>query len=245
MSLDRKEILKKLKAFSERTVENGCSEAEAMAAAKAMQSLQNKYNLTLTQLDIELTEYTQDQMKIGNRVRHPVWCALYGLQYFCEVRIQGCEGSINILGQRHCVDNAIYLVSTLMSAMELEYLNYKNSWEYDEEVNYNRTHPRRVRSNFMNSMGYRLNVRLMDMYKANKKQDSVQANKATDGTALVVLAENALDDYRSKHWGKGRTGNSRSTGSGSASNAGRAAANRVGLNKGVRSGGTVSGYIGR
>jgi len=245
MSIDRKEILKKLKAFSERTVENGCTEAEAMAAAKAMQILQNKYNLTLTELDIELTEYTQDRMTIGNKVRHPVWCALYGLQFFCEVRIQGDGGDLKLLGQRHCVDNAIYLISTLMSAMELEFLNYKNSWEYDEEVNYQGMHPRRVRSNFMNSMGYRLNSRLMKMYQENQKQDTVQANKASDGTALVVVAEKALDDYRSKVWGRGRTSGGRSTGNGSASRAGRAAANRVGLNKGVSTGGSVSGYIGR
>tara|TARA_Y100000015_G_scaffold16095_1_gene15449 strand:- start:1575 stop:1832 length:258 start_codon:yes stop_codon:yes gene_type:complete len=85
----------------------------------------------------------------------------------------------------------------------------------------------------------------MKMYQENQKQDTVQANKASDGTALVVVAEKALDDYRSKVWGRGRTASGRSTGNGSASRAGRAAANRVGLNKGVSTGGSVSGYIGR
>jgi len=245
MSLDRKEILKKLKAFSERTVENGCTESEAMAAAKAMQSLQNKYNLTLTELDIELTEYVNEKMKLGNKVRHPVFGALHGLMMFCEVRIVGKTGGIAIVGQKHKVDNAVYLISTLMSAMELEFLQYKNTWEYDEEINCKNMHPRRVRSNFMNSMAHRLSYRLYDMFKESRKNSQVMANKSSSGTALVVLADNALEAEYRRQYPRLRSSGGRSTGSGSASNAGRAAANRVGLNKGVRSGGAVSGYIGR
>jgi hypothetical protein len=245
MSHDRKEILKKLKAFSERTVENGCTESEAIAAAKAMQSLQNKYNLTLTELDIELTEYVNERMSLGKKVRHPVLLSLHGLQMFCEVRIVGKTGGIAIVGQQHKVDNAVYLISTMMSAMELEFLNYKNTWEYDEEVNYNGMHPRRVRSNFMNSMGYRLSARLLSMYNESRNNTEVMANKSSSGTALVVLADNALEAEYRRQYPNLRSIGRRSTGSGSASDAGRAAANRVGLNKGVRSGGTVSGYIGR
>jgi len=245
MSVDRKEILKKLKAFSERTVENGCTEAEAMAAARAMQSLQDKYNLTLTELDIELTEYVNERMSLGKKVRHPVWGALHGLMMFCEVRIVGKTGGIAIVGQQHKVDNAVYLISTLMSAMELEFLNYKNTWEYDEEVNYNGMHPRRVRSNFMNSMARRLSYRLYDMFKESRKNSQVMANKSASGTALVVLADNALDAEYRRQFPRTRSAASRSIGGGSASEAGRAAANRVGLNKGVRSGGSISGYIGR
>ena len=243
MSHDRKEILKKLKAFSERTVENGCTEAEAMAAARAMQSLQDKYNLTLTELDIELTEYVNEKMKLGNKVRHPVWGALHGLMMFCEVRIVGKTGGIAIVGQRHKVDNAVYLISTLMSAMELEFLKYKNTWEYDEEL-FQRIHPRRIRANFMNSMARRLSYRLYDMFKESRKNSQVMANKSSSGTALVVLADNALDAEYRRQFPRTRAAASRSIGGGSASEAGRAAANRVGLNKGVRSG-SVSGYIGR
>ena len=48
----RKAVLKKLRAFAQRTVENGCTEAEAIAAAEAMQKLQHEYNMTLTDADI-------------------------------------------------------------------------------------------------------------------------------------------------------------------------------------------------
>ena len=47
--MDKKEILKGMKMFSERTIENGCSEAEAMLAAKKLSELQAKYNVTLTE----------------------------------------------------------------------------------------------------------------------------------------------------------------------------------------------------
>jgi len=245
MSLDRKEILKKLKAFSERTVENGCTESEALAAAKAMQSLQNKYNLTLTELDIELTEFVSENMQIGKKVRHPVWETTCGLSVFCEVKICARGARLEIFGQQHKVDNAVYLISTFMSAMELEFLQYRNTWEYDEEVNYQRLHPRRVRANFMNSMANRLSSRLFKMYNENRKTSGVLDIKSSNGTALVVLADKALSTEFEKRHPRLRSSGSRSITSGAASDAGRAAANRVGLNKGVRSGGSISGYIGR
>mgnify|MGYP003672175038 CR=1 FL=1 len=74
--MNRQEILKKLKAFSQRTVENGCTEAEAIAAAKAMQGLQEKYDCTLTELDISLTEYVKERVSLGQKIKHPVWASI-------------------------------------------------------------------------------------------------------------------------------------------------------------------------
>ena len=55
--MDKKEILKRMKMFSERTIENGCSEAEAMLAAKKLSELQAKYNVTLTELDVQEMDF--------------------------------------------------------------------------------------------------------------------------------------------------------------------------------------------
>ena len=228
--MNRQEILKKLKAFSQRTVENGCTEAEAIAAAKAMQSLQEKYDCTLTELDISLTEYVKDQISLGKKVKHPVWRALFGVQVFTGVRIVGYRSKVTVFGQQHCVDNAIYLISLLQSSMELEFLRYKNSEDYEEEKFYH--HARSIRSSFMNGMASRLSSRLLAMH--NESRRNVAQPTASNGTALVVMADKALDTAYQKAFPNLRSGRSQTTSrSAGASSAGRSAADRVGLRSGV------------
>ena len=229
--MDKKTILKKLKAFSQRTVENGCTEAEALAAAEAMQGLQEKYNLTLTELDIEHTEYVEEKFSLGKKRRHPVWCALYGLQKFCEVRIIGNGGNVLVFGERHKVDAATYLISVMQSAMELEYLRYRSSPEYAEESFYH--HARTIRSSFMNSMAYRLSKRLLAMHEESRSKEQPTAS---NGTALVVMADNALAEAHAKKHPHLRASAGRQARAAGAGRAGAAAANRVGLRTGVRGG---------
>lgn len=231
--MERKDILKKLKAFSERTIENGCTEAEALAAAKAMQGLQNKYDLTLTELDIELTEYVQDKFSLGSRVKHPVIGASFGIKLFCGVKFYTSGANLVIYGQQHKVDSALYLISLIQSAMELEFNRYKFTPDYCEQKwSY---HPRTIRSSFMNGMAQRVGQRLQRMHKENA--DTVEQPKASNGTALVVMADRALEDAFRKAHPNLVSGNRRVSGrSRGAVAAGRSAANRVGLNKGVGGG---------
>ena len=229
--MNRQEILKKLKAFSQRTVENGCTEAEAIAAAKAMQGLQEKYDCTLTELDISLTEYVKERVSLGQKIKHPVWGALFGVQTFTGVKfVANRTTRITVFGQQHKVDNAVYLIGLLQSSMELEYLAYKNSADYEEESFYH--HARSIRTSFMNGMARRLSSRLVDMH--NESRIAVKEQTSGNGTALVAMASNALDDAYRKEWprlGSGRRSTTnRSRG---AASAGASAANRVGLRSGV------------
>ena len=229
--MNRQEILKKLKAFSQRTVENGCTEAEAIAAAKAMQSLQEKYDCTLTELDISLTEYVKERVSLGQKIKHPVWGALFGVQTFTGVKFVANRTRITVFGQQHKVDNAVYLIGLLQSSMELEYLAYKNSADYEEESFYH--HARSIRTSFMNGMAQRLSFRLCKMHTESRQ--SVEQPTASNGTALVVMADNALDDAFHTEWprlGRSRGGSTTSRSRG-ASAAGASAANRVGLRSGV------------
>jgi hypothetical protein len=233
--MNKQDILKKLKAFSQRTVENGCTEAEAMVAAKAMQSLQNKYNCTLTELDITLTEYVTEDFSLGNRRKHPVVEALYGVQKFTETKFVYCGSNLEIFGPQHKVDNAVYLITLLMSAMELEFLRYKMTPEYDEQKFY--YHGRSIRSSFMNGMGRRLNFRLKEMHKANRNDPEVIRPVSAGGTSLVIVADTALAEAHKKKYPRlGTLQRSTTTRSAGAANAGRSAANRVGLNRGVSGG---------
>jgi hypothetical protein len=229
----RKAVLKKLRAFSQRTVENGCTEAEAIAAAEAMQKLQHEYNMTLTDADILDAEYVTEKMQLGNQRMHPVIGCASGVSIFTGTKMYKVGATLYIFGEKHKVDNAIYLISTIQSAMELEFLNYRGTEAYLRETRYH--HGQTIRSSFMNGMAHRLYHRLMQMHKELMQQDTTVSGLT--GNSLVVLSDQALEEAFSREVPNLRRG-ARKTKSRSvnASAAGRSAADRVGLRAGVRGG---------
>jgi len=229
----RKAVLKKLRAFAQRTVENGCTEAEAIAAAEAMQKLQHEYNMTLTDADIEDAEYVTEKMQLGNQRMHPVVGCVMGVSIFTSTKMYKSGATLFIFGEKHKVDNAIYLISTIQSAMELEFLNYRSTDAYLRETWHH--HGASIRSSFMNGMAHRLYHRLMQMHKELMQQDAT-VSQAT-GNSLVVMSDKALDDAFRKQNPNLRSGRRYTTSrSANASAAGRSAADRVGLRSGVRAG---------
>ena len=229
----RKAVLKKLRAFAQRTVENGCTEAEAIAAAEAMQKLQHEYNMTLTDADILDAEYVTEKMQLGNQRMHPVVGAVMGVGIFTSTKMYKSGATLFIFGEKHKVDNAIYLISTIQSAMELEFLNYRGTEAYLRETWYH--HGQTIRSSFMNGMAHRLYHRLLQMHKELMEQDVTVSQ--TTGNSLVVMSDKALDDAFRKQNPNLRSGRRHTTSrSANASAAGRSAADRVGLRSGVRAG---------
>lgn len=229
----RKAVLKKLRAFAQRTVENGCTEAEAIAAAEAMQKLQHEYNMTLTDADILDAEYVTEKMQLGNQRMHPVVGAVMGVAIFTSTKMYKSGATLFIFGEKHKVDNAIYLISTIQSAMELEFLNYRGTEAYLRETWYH--HGASIRSSFMNGMAHRLYHRLLKMHKELMEQDAT-VSQAT-GNSLVVMSDKALDEAFRKQNPNLRSGRRYTTSrSANASAAGRSAADRVGLRSGVRAG---------
>ena len=229
----RKAVLKKLRAFAQRTVENGCTEAEAIAAAEAMQKLQHEYNMTLTDADILDAEYVTEKMQLGNQRMHPVVGAVMGVAIFTSTKMYKSGATLFIFGEKHKVDNAIYLISTIQSAMELEFLNYRGTEAYLRETWYH--HGQTIRSSFMNGMAHRLYHRLLQMHKELMEQDVTVS--PTTGNSLVVLSDKALEEAFRRQNPNLRSGRRQTTSrSANASAAGRSAANRVGLRSGVRAG---------
>ena len=229
----RKAVLKKLRAFAQRTVENGCTEAEAIAAAEAMQKLQHEYNMTLTDADILDAEYVTEKMQLGNQRMHPVVGAVMGVGIFTSTKMYKSGATLFIFGEKHKVDNAIYLISTIQSAMELEFLNYRGTEAYLRETWYH--HGQTIRSSFMNGMAHRLYHRLLQMHKELMEQDATVSQ--TTGNSLVVMSDRALDDAFRKQNPNLRSARRQTTSrSANASAAGRSAADRVGLRSGVRAG---------
>ena len=231
--MDKKEILKRMKMFSERTIENGCSEAEAMLADKKLSELQTKYNVTLTELDVQEMDFEIHYFEAGKR-RHPVSCAFNGIKEFCQVQIlfhPHQVKNVSVFGEPHKVQNALYMINLIKATMDQEFAQFKLQWEYQDLRM--RHHPQSIRSNFLNAMGFRISERLKEMAQAEREKVKEQASTGTD---LIVLADNKRVQAWRKMFPSIRKGSGRNAGTGGAGAAGRAAGNRASLNRGVGSG---------
>ena len=61
--LDR--VKARITAFAEKTVSNGCTEAEAMAAAEMVGGLLKRYALTLDEIEVREQRCVQVEVRIG------------------------------------------------------------------------------------------------------------------------------------------------------------------------------------
>ncbi|MCH2232402.1 MAG: hypothetical protein MK105_18850 [Crocinitomicaceae bacterium] len=238
--MDKKEILKKMKALTSKTVDQGATEAEAIAAAYLLKNLQDKYQVTLTELDVTEAEYVEKVFKCGQTdytksPLHPVNHCWYGIQTFCHVKTVFTGNRISLFGEPHNVENALYMYSLIRNAMDIEFNRYMLTSEYEYERAF--VSPNSIRATFLNSMAERIANRLDKMASDSKRDALRNTPKASDGTSLVVVADRELQKQHKVKWPKLVSFRSSMTiNSGTAKDAGRSAGDRTSLNKGVGSG---------
>ena len=80
----RESILAKIRALMAKTPENGCTEAEAKAAAAMVDTLLEKYEIDLDEVALRKQEFTQAE--IMNGWLHPVGQAATGIAKFTDCK---------------------------------------------------------------------------------------------------------------------------------------------------------------
>jgi len=226
----RDRIAAKVKALLSKTVERGCAEDEALAAAAAAARLMQDYDLTYTDLEAEVQadRYGVRRVLVSSnplieRIALPVadYCG-------CKIWKQG--DTLCLFGSQHDTDMASQTMAMLAMAMASEWQRYLNGPSRPDHI-----HGRTLRASFLAGMARRLSERLREMRQ--------QRNAATTGTALVVVKDQIVTskfrDYcRATGLRLGGGGRStRTVGSSSAYAAGQAAGGRVDLGGRAKVGG--------
>ena len=62
----------RIKALAEKTVSNGCTEAEAMAAAEMVGRLLERYALSMEEIDVREAQCIRVEVPIGGRQRRQI-----------------------------------------------------------------------------------------------------------------------------------------------------------------------------
>lgn len=235
-------ISKQIEALIEKTVENGCSEAEALSATMKVEQLLTQYDLTLGEVSQKSDDYDELMVVTKKSTRSHI--------HFLVTLIGELTGtlgySINqpnvrdpktgkklpkvyaFYGQKKDIKIAEYLYHLLDNAVEHESLKFKFSPEY----RFSDINGKTKMTSFTNGLQMRLTERFQEMITL---RDKTIAEEYTGTQALVIVnkKKTATEKYEEEN-GKIKTNTTRvKAGSREAYGAGRNAANKINIYDGV------------
>ena len=77
----------RIKALTDKTVANGCTEAEAMSAAEMVGSLLERYALSMDEIEVREARCVQAEVPMGGRRRRPIDACVPAIARFCDCKV--------------------------------------------------------------------------------------------------------------------------------------------------------------
>lgn len=226
----------KILGLMSKTLENGCTEAEAMAASKKVQELLNRYQLSLSDIKIKESKCVTGEYDTQLRAAAPTQYCLYGIGKFTDVMVwfhtsdKHRDGhdriSYKFFGLEHDVLIAEYITKLCDWAIIYDGEDFKRTDTYSLASKRSK-----VLLDFRVAMAQRISKKLMEMKEAQEHQN------ASDGRSLVVVKGAIITEEFAKlrlRLYTARMGHQFSNAE--AYNAGTAAGDRLNINPGVTQG---------
>ena len=179
----------RIQALRAKTIENGCTESEALAAAAKVADLLDRYDLSLTDIEIRETPCEQRAFETKRKKRVPLDGCVGAIAQFCDCRVwreknAAGEARYVFFGLRTDVEVAQYLTEMIDGAVRSELGRYKTSKDY-QRFRHNERHL--ANSSFTFGMVASIAEKLTAMKAA---RDAANENS---GRALVVLKSAVVD----------------------------------------------------
>ena len=184
MSEKLERIKEKIRRLSEMTVENGCSENEAMTAAQKMGKLLDEHQLSMSDIELQKQDCVEKEVWTGMTMRDHMQACTHGIAFYSDTKpwmsssrdgfkyvYFGLPDDVELAHYTHCIVNRAILE---------EGDTYKTS---DEYMMYPGSRKRQAMRAFKFGMAERIGTRLKEMKKARQEWMKSQ------GRDLVVLKD--------------------------------------------------------
>jgi hypothetical protein len=186
-ALDR--LKTRIQGLRSKTTDNGCTEAEALLAAAKVAELLDRYDLSLTDVEIRNAACEQREYETYRKKRVPIDGCIGAIANFCDCRVWREKNQVGdtryvFFGLRSDIEVAHYLTEVIDNAVRFELGRYKMSAGYRRF-----RHQDRHIANSSFTLGMVASV--ADKLKAMKRERDV-VNNGT-GRDLVVLKVSAVD----------------------------------------------------
>jgi hypothetical protein len=193
----------RIKALTEKTVANGCTEAEAMSAAEMVGRLLERYALSMDEIEVRTARCVQIEVALGSRRRRPIDGCVPAIARFCDCKVwlapamradvsdpQGAQHRPGIryvfFGFETDAALAAYLFAVINRAVSSETTGFKQANPRLRALNL-----RRASASFQHGLVARVAARLDALHDA--REASIRAQRAT-GTALMLVKHRVVDE---------------------------------------------------
>jgi hypothetical protein len=183
----------RIEALTEKTVANGCTEAEALSAAEMVGRLLERYALSMDEIAIRASRCVQREVPLGGKRRRPIDGCVPSIARFCDCKVwlahatdekgSGPEETARpkryiFFGFETDADLATYLFSVIDRAVATETDSFKVGHPRLKAVRL-----RQAAASFQHGPAARVAARLDTMHA--EREASVKAQRST-GTALIL-----------------------------------------------------------
>jgi hypothetical protein len=184
----------RIKALADKTVANGCTEAEAMSAAEMVGRLLERYALSMDEIEVRSAHCVQREVPIGGSRRRPIDGCVTAIARFCDCKVWVARGEeagaakaprYVFFGFETDTALAIYLFSVIERAIATELRAFKAAKPELRAVRL-----RRASDSFQHGVAARVGARLNQMVQA--REASVRAQRPA-GTALIVVKHKVVE----------------------------------------------------
>ena len=194
----------RIKALTDKTVANGCTEAEAMSAAEMVGRLLERYALSMDEIEVREARCVQAEVPMGGRRRRPIDACVPAIARFCDCKVwltRGARpksdydndfdwtqpgGRYVFFGFETDTVLATYLFTVIDRAIMTEAATFTEANPALRAVRL-----RRASASFQHGVAARVSARLDAMHHA--REASVRAQRST-GTALILARHRVVED---------------------------------------------------
>ncbi len=184
----------RIQALRAKTIDNGCTEDEALSAAAKVAELLDRYDLSLTDVEIRAAPCERREYETHRKKRIPLDDCIGAVANFCDCRVwrekqPGGEARYVFFGLRSDIEVAHYLTGLIDGAVRSELGRYKTTAEYRRF-----RHQERHLANASFALG--MVASIADKLTAMKA--GRDRTNAGSGRALVILKAAIVDAEFSK-----------------------------------------------
>ena len=180
----------RIKALAEKTVSNGCTEAEAMAAAEMVGRLLERYALSMEEIDVREQRCVQVEVPIGGKRRRPIDGCVTAIARFCDCKVWVSRDTMmpSYVFFGFDADTALagYLFNVIDRAMATALTAFRATQPRLRGVGL-----RGASRSFQQGMAARVADRLDEMHR--QRDANVAAQRST-GTALILVKQQVVED---------------------------------------------------
>ena len=225
----------RIRALTARTIAHGCTEAEAMMAAEMVGRLLERYALTMEEVDVRQEQCVQVEVPIGGHRRRPTEVCVPALARFCDCKVwlarSEHQAHYVFFGFEMDVALAAYLFAVIARSIQTELERFRKARAALTGVAL-----RRASTSFQGGMAVRVAERLIAMHT---EREMAVAAQRPNGAALMLVRHQVVDEaFRFKKVPL-RSMTSLRLWQNAAFRDGRAAGERVNLNRPLEGSGTV------